>query len=94
MNGETVGELRGITRALVQSWGGRLWHSDRVTDWYTLPNPDTMYDRRDELLFTNLYCHERDGGFIVYYDRPRTLEAVQIVRCPHCSVRFPATASR
>lgn len=61
-------------RASLRAIGARLWHSDNVTDWYTVPESaeNRLYDIRPKLPFySGLGDFGKDGGFRVFYDQPR-----------------------
>jgi len=62
--------LRTVLRAI----GFSLHHSDEKTDWFTPGNLDRFYDVRWTLPYQTLLCGEREGGLVVYYDRPHAVD--------------------
>lgn len=69
---------RETSRAILRAIGAALLRSDQSTDWFTLPEyaAAQFYGVRFSIPFTTLLCHHKDGGLVVYYDRPaRELES-------------------
>lgn len=65
---------RATVRTLMSANGIPLHASNRVTDWFTCRGEAAafrFYDLRESLPFVSLFCHDKDGGIVVYYDRAK-----------------------
>lgn len=49
---------------------GHLYRKDRTTEWWTVTDEHTFYVSRWTIPFAHLYCHNGDGGLVVYLDQP------------------------
>ena len=65
--------------AALQAIGANQYHhSGRNTEYWTIPASaeSKFYDMRNTIPFDNLLSGFREGGFIVYLDKPRVTDAL------------------
>ena len=65
--------------AALRAIGAHLYHaSNKSAEYWTIPASaeDKFYDMRDSIPFDNLLSGFRDGGFIIYLDKPKATDAL------------------
>ena len=65
--------------AALRAIGAHQYHpSGKDTEYWTIPASaeDKFYDMRDTIPFDNLLSGFRDGGFIVYLDKPKVSDTL------------------